>query len=49
MQTFSPGKHVRGFAQRHPHTQQLARCLGQGGLASSYLANKSKVLWMRGE
>lgn len=23
-QTFSPGKQVRAFAQRHPHTQQLA-------------------------
>lgn len=28
MQTFSPGKHVRGFAQRHPHTQQLAAWAG---------------------
>lgn len=23
-QTFSPGKQVKGIAQRHPHTQQLA-------------------------
>lgn len=48
MQTFSPGKHVRGVRTKTP-AHSAARCLGRGAPACSYLANKSRVLWMIGE
>lgn len=49
IQTVSPGKQVRGLTQRHLPTQQLLIEFQPRGLACSYLANKSKVLWMIGE
>lgn len=48
IQTVSPGKQVRGLTQRHLPTQQFLEEFQPRGLASSYLTNKSKVLWMIG-